>query len=178
MQRAKSLNLPRETYALPQDCVLRMTDLQAVLGENFSPLDKWTTSDIHFSEIEEDHMSQKWWSHKVHTARARKLDRMATLRDRVRLSLQRMPGTTTWLTVTPNEGLGRKLEGRDSRYLLKWWLGRPIVDPSCRTFPCCEGPMDIFGDHFVSCKHNQPQQRHHPFWMRWRWNLDPMDSQL
>ena len=82
------------------------------------------------------------------------------LRDRVRYNLQRMPGTTTWLTIIPNSGLGTKMEGRDYRYLLKWWLGRPIVDGNRRRCPCCEEQMDVYGDHLVSCKHNQPQQRH------------------
>ena len=96
----------------------------------------------------------------MHHVRAAKLEQRFGLRDKVRYNLQRMPGTTAWLTVTPNEGLGKKLEGRDYRYLLKWWLGRPIVDPSRKICPCCEGAMDQWGDHLVSCKMNQPQQRH------------------
>jgi len=83
-----------------------------------------------------------------------------SLRDRARFSLQRMHGTTSWLTVIPNAGLGHKLEGRDFRFLLKWWLGRPLVPPTVNLCPCCEHQMDPFGDHLVSCSLNQPSQRH------------------
>jgi len=89
-----------------------------------------------------------------------RLDRALDLRNRARYSLQRMPGTTTWMTVTPNEGLGKKMESRDYRFLMKWWLGRPILDNTRRVCPCCEGVLDQWGDHLVSCKYNQPQQRH------------------
>ena len=71
-----------------------------------------------------------------------------------------MPGTTSWMTVTPNEGLARKIESTGYRCLMKWWLGRPLVHQECRTCPCCEGPMDLHGDHLVSCSFNQPQLRH------------------
>ena len=66
----------------------------------------------------------------------------------------------TKVVVTPNEGLGLKLEGRDYRTLMKWWLGKPLVTPDRRLCPCCQGQMDMFGDHLVSCKLNQPQKRH------------------
>ena len=158
--RARELDLPPESCMLPADIIRRMGDLTDHLGPDSQPLEKWITSNIRISEIEQDHVAQKWWTHKIHRARAAKLERLVPLRDKVRLTLQKMPATTSWMTVTPNEGLGRKIEGRDYRYILKWWLGRPIVDPACRTCPCCEGPMDMYGDHLVSCKHNQPLQRH------------------
>ena len=68
--------------------------------------------------------------------------------------------TTAWMSVTPNPGLGQKLDGRDYRYLIKWWLGRPLVTNGATRCPCCEGARDAFGDHLVSCKFNQPVQRH------------------
>ena len=107
-----------------------------------------------------DHLSQRWWSQRIHQARVKRLEGGLPLRDRARYNLQRMTGTSSWMTVTPNEGLGLKLEGRDYRLLLKWWLGLPITTPSCRSCPCCEQVMDQWGDHLVSCKLNQPQQRH------------------
>jgi hypothetical protein len=82
------------------------------------------------------------------------------LRDRARFDLQRMKGTSSWMTVTPNEGLGLKLDGRDYRLLLKWWLGCAVVPHQKSLCPCCETPMDPFGDHLVSCKNNSPAQRH------------------
>ena len=158
--RAQNLHLPKEACVLPADWLSRVQDLQGSLGQSFEPLSEWVQGNIRLESVAEEHLSQKWWSDKVHRARAIKLDRTMTLRDRVRYNLQKMPGTTTWMTLTPNEGLGQKIEGRDYRYLLKWWLGRHIVDQACKTCPCCEGAMDPWGDHLVSCKMNQPQQRH------------------
>ena len=74
-----------------------------------------------------------------------------------------MPHTTAWMTVTPNAGLGQRLENTDYRLLMNWWLGRALLPTRDGPAVCphCEGAADSFGDHFVSCKHNQPVQRHH-----------------
>lgn len=158
--RASALHFPKEACVLPPDWTVRVNDLQGTLGTTFDPLDKWAAGDIKLAEVAEDHFSQKWWSHKVHKVRSRRLADKLALRDRARYDLQKMPGTTSWMMVTPNEGLGLKMESRDYRFLLKWWLGMPLVGPGKKTCPCCEQQMDPFGDHLVSCKLNQPVQRH------------------
>jgi hypothetical protein len=113
------------------------------------------------ASLAEDYLSQKWWSQKLHVSRARTLERSMLLRDKQRYTLQRMPGTTSWMVITPNQGLSQKLESRNYRILLKWWLGISLSSYADQgRCPCCEEQMDSFGDHLVSCKYNQPQARH------------------
>ena len=126
-QWAEALALPPEVCKYPEDCLQHVNTLQGILGMTFGPLEEWVVGLVPPSSVAEDHLSQKWCSHGIHAARAVRLERVLTLRDRVRYSLQQMPGTTTWLSVTPNEGLGIKLEGRDYRTLKKWWLVKPLV---------------------------------------------------
>ena len=97
---------------------------------------------------------------RIHCQRHDLMLRGATVRDAARLRLQKMPHTTAWMAVTPNEGLGQKMDGREYRYLAKWWLGRPLFEGTNATCPCCEETMDPYGDHLVSCKFNQPVARH------------------
>ena len=47
-------------------------------------------------------------------------------------------------------------------YLLRWWLGLPILPtgltlPGC---PLCQEPVDPFGDHFVCCDQSGSTRRH------------------
>ena len=158
-QRSSALGLPRECCVLPEDWSRWSDHMQEVPGSNAEPLRSWVHG-VRRSEVVDDHLSQKWWTHRIHKVRFERLLRCSGLRDNARLQLQRMPHTTGWMTVTPNEGLGHKLDGRDYRYLIKWWLGRPLIINGASRCPCCEGPLDPLGDHLVTCKLNQPVQRH------------------
>ena len=160
MARATDLQFPADACQLPPDWAQIGEDLRVVLSEHVDPLDKWADGAFQQADVAEDHLSQKWWSHKIHRARSIRLLSKLVLRDRARYDLQKMPGTTTWMTVTPNEGLGLKMDSRDYRFLLKWWLGRPLAGQDRTKCPCCEGQMDQWGDHLVSCNYNQPAQRH------------------
>ena len=44
---------------------------------------------------------------------------------------------------------------------MKWWLGLCLGRPDASVCPRCAEVCDPFGDHFVSCKNNQPVRRHH-----------------
>jgi hypothetical protein len=138
----------------------RLQDLQNILGVNAEPMRTWDTAGITAANVADEHLSQRWWSHRIHKQRFKILEAASSLRDRGRLSLQRMPHTTAWMTVTPNVGQGRKMDGRDYRYLVKWWLGHKLVEGDHYMCPLCEEPMDPFGDHLVSCKQNLPIARH------------------
>ena len=103
---------------------------------------------------------QKWTPGSIPWQRHEQLLRGASLRDCARLKLQKMPHTTAWMAVTPNEGLGQKMDGSEYRYLAKWWLGRRLFEGRNVACPCCEKTMDFYGDHLVSCEFNQPVARH------------------
>jgi hypothetical protein len=53
------------------------------------------------------------------------------------------------------------LPDTDFRSLCRFWLGLPLL-PDGRTYECplCKDPVDPFGDHFVTCKHNGITRRH------------------
>jgi len=54
----------------------------------------------------------------------------------------------------PVAGQGLCLAGANYSTLLKRHLGVPLLPAGCAGRPCplCGGPVDIFGDHAVSCK--------------------------
>ena len=55
-----------------------------------------------------------------------------------------------WLNVVPSPSLGLRLQDREFRCSLRYWLGVPLHN--C-PYPCpeCRGTADIFGDHKVGC---------------------------
>ena len=129
------------------------------LGSPLEPLCSWPDQGPSPGALVDAHYQQKWWMDRMHRHRHLQLMTGATARDAARLQLQSMPPTTAWLNVTPNAGLGFKMESVDFTSLLKWWLGKPVTATS-GACPCCEQQADVFGDHLVSCKFNQPTQRH------------------
>ena len=78
----------------------------------------------------------------------------------MRLQLQKLPFSSSWLDVVPSEGLGLKLPTRTTRFLLRWWLGLPLRPLATYECPCCQLAMDPFGDHLVTCKLNHLSERH------------------
>ena len=119
VERAEGLGRPPAACRRPPDFLTRTANLQATLGDQFGPLEQWAAGTVSKASVTQDHLSQRWWTQKIHQARVKRLERGLPLRDRARYDLQRMAGTTSWMTVTPSEGLGLKLVGRDYRLLLK-----------------------------------------------------------
>jgi hypothetical protein len=158
-RRATALDMPEECCERPEDWSEILCKLQAMLGHTAEPMLTWSHG-FKDEDVVQDHLSQKWWTHRIHKARHHVLTQAVTLRDHARLALQKMPHTTAWMSVIPNVGLGQKMEGREYRYLVKWWLGRRLLEGENNVCPCCEAPMDPFGDHLVSCSFNQPVARH------------------
>jgi len=62
----------------------------------------------------------------------------------------------------PVAGQGLCLAGANYSTLLKWHLGVPLLPADCAGRPCplCGGPVDIFGDHAVSCNKSGLGDRH------------------
>jgi len=87
----------------------------------------------------------------------------ATGRDVPRLEAQRAGKAGGWLSAPPRGG-PRFLCLSCANYstLLKWHLGVPLLPADCAGRPCplCGGPVDIFGDHAVSCRKSGFGERH------------------
>lgn len=97
---------------------------------------------------------QKFLSDLVHKSSIVKLcaSPSLTIRDRLRLAAVTRPGVGSWLGVLPNWYLGLKFPKEEFSVLLKWWLGLPISPPGAGCpVSKCNKPMDVFGDHAVSC---------------------------
>ena len=47
--------------------------------------------------------------------------------------------------------------------MLKWHLGMPVLRPekAGTACPLCQKPLDIFGDHAVTCQKNNLWKRHY-----------------
>jgi len=62
----------------------------------------------------------------------------------------------------PVVGQGFCPTGANYSTLLKWHLGVPLLPAGCAGRPCplCGGPVDVFGDHAVSCKKSGFGDRH------------------
>jgi len=68
-------------------------------------------------------------------------------------------------TVNIHKTQNTYIPDSESRLLLRWWLGIPILPqgtalPEC---PLCKDTLDPYEDHFVCCKRNGSSQRHHAF---------------
>ena len=160
LQRGKTLGFPEEVVCPPRDWVSTIRDLESFLGPQFGELPRWATEESP-TNVSEEHLEQRWWSRKIQRVRFQRLQLQSALRDRNRLRLESMPFATSWMTVVPSVGLGHKLGNGDYQVLLKWWLGLKLSRPESGECPRCGDVCDPYGDHFVSCKHNQPVRRHH-----------------
>ena len=69
-----------------------------------------------------------------------------TIRSRALALSTSLPHAGDWLNVVPSPSLGLRLQDREFRYSLRYWLGVPLHN--C-PYPCpeCRGTADIFGDH-------------------------------
>ena len=106
----------------------------------------------------------------MNTVRRDQLPWKGSARDHVRLACSQGPVSGEWLAVHPAPSLNTVITDRDFRSLCRWWLGLPLLaDSSARVplCPLCATPVDIFGDHFVSCPKNGPTARHNALRDAW-----------
>ena len=160
LERGRLLCFPQDVLHVPDDWKAHVKSMHDTLGTNFEPITAWLPLESP-TGIDTVHRSQRWWSSHLHKARARRLLDSLPLRDSCRFTLQQMPSTTAWMEVTPSKAMGTKFSGAEYRQLLRWWLGLPLFTGAATDCPCCRQTMDVYGDHLVSCKYNQPTQRHH-----------------
>jgi len=83
-------------------------------------------------------------------------------RDVSRLEAQRAGKSGGWLSAPPVAGQGLCLTCAHYSTLLKWHLGVPMLPADCAVspFPLCGRPVDVFGQHAVSCKKSVFGDRH------------------
>jgi hypothetical protein len=106
--------------------------------------------------------TQKVWTDKVTSQARQDLFDSASLRDKVRLQAEGEKHAGAWLNVVPNENLGLHFGKGEFQLLLNFHLGVPILPVAAAGSPCdnCGQPLDIYGDHLVSCRHSGAWKRH------------------
>jgi hypothetical protein len=160
--RASMVGLPVEYWrALAPDTHRALTDIQTVVGPQHDVSSRWASDASLILSADKPSTSQRWWAEQVAAARRQRLVEDGTARDHVRLLSQEGPLASAWLAVTPSRSLNTLLPDTDFRSLCRFWLGLPLL-PDGHTYACplCHEPVDPFGDHFVSCKHNGITRRH------------------
>jgi len=107
-----------------------------------------------------DFRRQHWLSSRVTQSKSAALLEAASGRDVPRLEAQRAGKAGEGLSPPPQvAGQGLCITGAHYSTLLKWRLGVP-ADCMGRPCPLCGGPVDVPGDHAVSCKESGFGDRH------------------
>ena len=74
------------------------------------------------------------------------------MQERARLQSLLAPNAGAWLTTPPISALGLHLEAEEFQSYVKYRLGIPI-DDAPRNCPYCKnGVIDIYDDHFLTCR--------------------------
>ena len=105
---------------------------------------------------------QKYWSDKVHTQVQQDLYVSAPLRDKLRLQSEKAAHAGAWIGAVPNDNLGFRFGNAEHQLLLSFHLGLPILPDAAAGAPCddCGQPLDVYGDHLVSCRLGGAWDRH------------------
>jgi len=139
----------------------RLDALNARLPPAQEPLASWTrTGKVELPDG--DVRRQHWWSARLIQLKAGSLFEAATGLDVVRLEARRSGKAGGWLSAPPLAGQVFCLAEANYSALLKWHMGLPLLPADCagRPYPVCGGPVDILGDHAVSCKKSGFGDRH------------------
>jgi len=124
----------------------------ARLPPALEPLASWTrTCNVELPDG--DVRRQHWWPSRVTQAKAAALLEASTGTDVPRLRHNGRARRADGCRPPPVAGQGICLTGALYSTLLKWHLGVPLLPADCAGRPCplCRGPVDVFGDHAVSC---------------------------
>ena len=160
--RASPVGIPADYWrALAPDTKRAILDVQVVVGPQHDVSSRWANDATAILSADKPSTSQRWWADQIATARRQRLAEDGTARDHVRLLSQEGMLASAWLAVTPSRHMNTLLPDTDFRSLCRFWLGLPLL-PDGQTYICplCRDPVDPFGDHFVTCKHNGISRRH------------------
>jgi hypothetical protein len=105
---------------------------------------------------------QKVWSDKVHAQLQQELYASASLRDKIRLQSEKADHAGAWISVVPNDNLDFHFDKGQHQLLTNFHLGIPILPEAAAGAPCdgCGQPLDVYGDHLVSCRLAGAWDRH------------------
>ena len=89
----------------------------------------------------------------------------AHLRDKVRLLSEGRQHSGARLSVVPNTNLGSHFDKGDLYLLTHFHLGLPLLPAAAAGTPCDNRgqPLDVLGDHLVSCPKAGAWRRHNSF---------------
>ena len=71
-----------------------------------------------------------------------------------------LPHSGDWLNVVPSPALGLRLQDKEFRLCLKYWLGLPLYEDYSICSECLR-PADPFGDHQMGCGGNGDRIHRH-----------------
>jgi hypothetical protein len=105
---------------------------------------------------------QRFWSDKINLQLKQELCAGLPLRDQLRLRDVSAEHAGGWLSVVPNDNLGSRFSKGEYQLLLEFRLGLPVLPASAAGYPCdkCGQPLDVFGDHLLTCRHSGLWKRH------------------
>ena len=151
MQQTEALNLPPSASIPPSAFQAACRRLAASVKDS-SVLHSWGCAEEKIESAEE-HGKQRFWSSAIFESISKDLNSNASARDKLRLQCLFEPLSGAWLTAFPSPALSLSFSPMEFRRLPKWWLGlpqlsNPSTPPQCKF---CHQPMNIFGDHSVSC---------------------------
>ena len=161
-----AVGIPADVLLTPApDLQVTLSKLQAQLGSNIDPLERWVLGTSTLASATDEHATQKWWAERVYDIQSQQLDSQGPARDRTRRMCQKGTVATGWLSVVPSRVRHTDIPDADFRLLLKWWLGLPILPTGAVLLGCplCQASLDPFGDHFVCCEQNGCTKRHNAF---------------
>jgi hypothetical protein len=72
-------------------------------------------------------------------------------REELRLKAVTRPEAGAWLGVLPVKSVGLKIPSTEFSALIRWWLGIPVLAPTCCPEVGCSEQLDPLGDHAVMC---------------------------
>ena len=159
-QVALAFDNPLAPWA-PSGAASTLITMRDLLGPVAEPLASWIAHES-IEGITPAQCTQKYWANRLYALKRRTLETTSSSRDSIRLSFQEGTTATAWLTVPPSPALGNACPPSQFRLLLRWFLGIPILEESLAGKPCplCGDPVDIYGDHAVSCDRGKKFRRH------------------
>ena len=152
---------PQALQSIPTDIPAVIRQAMMHLGQHFHPLDRWNSQGVLMKSADADHLSQRWWHEQLSNCHAEALQRSLAGRDLTRYVSQTGGPAGQWMTIKPSPALRTLIPREDYLIGMRWHLGLPII-PEDENFLCsgCQRPVDVYGDHLVSCPRNNFWRRH------------------
>lgn len=124
-------------------------------------LQGWATTPVTLRDSCPPDTASSVWNARQHKAAAGAWKAEGTSRDQIRKSLIG-PASMSWCSVAPVAARSNLLGHEEFRLTCKFFLGIPVIEDEHAGCPCpkCGRPLDVWGDHAVSCQFNGLTDRH------------------